>query len=235
MGVIINGRYYRDDSSTAKGQFIGHNNDVAINEYNKRIFEDANYAEKITIRSECANVELSVHDNNTVETYLIGKVAHDGNLIFSVNRFSDEIVVSVGISGKTIEGELKLNVKIPKRRFKVISIKNECGDAVVGKDVKAKKLKIGIIKGNIDSNASFSFLKAETYNGNINIDVDAENDIELNVSSLNGSVDTALKNISHFNLRLAAIKGKVFNKFKENGDFFVSGNISSMNGNTTVV
>lgn len=189
---------------------------------------------RIKIDSDLADVTIVASNRRNVEVHYYGEVSTDGNPKFNVNTSGDEINVSAKINGSTFNGSLKLNVIIPQKVFRLISVKCQNGSVELCKNVEAKRLKIDSQNGSIESEAFFEEITAKSMNGSIDISISAKSDIEIFASSMNGNVSIALDNIGSCNISTSSMNGSARNRHNSIGKYEATGDISSMNGSVRV-
>lgn len=189
---------------------------------------------RIKVESELADVTIAAGNRTNVEAHCYGEVYTDGKVEFDVTTSGDEINVSVKINGSTVNGNLKLNVLIPQKVFRLISVKCRKGSAEIYKNVEAERLKIDSQNGSIGSEAIFEEIIAKSMNGSIDISISAKSDIEISVSAMNGNINVKLENVGSYNISTSSMNGYVRNMHNSTGKYKATGDISSMNGNVRV-
>ncbi len=221
--TIVNGRIISGGCSSAESKKIDEI---------KRI-----RAEKIStikIDSDLADVTVASNSTDNIEIHYYGEVYTKGNLRFNVTTSDDEINVSAKIKGNAFNSSLKLNVLIPQKLFKIISIKCQNGSTELGRNVEAEQLKIDSQNGNVESEGFFYEINAKSINGSVDIAINAKNDIEIFASSTNGNVNVELGNIGLCNISTSSINGSAKNRHNATGKYKATGNVSSINGSVRV-
>lgn len=189
---------------------------------------------KIKVDSDLANVTVSVGSSNTVEAHYHGEVATDGNIEWSVTKSDSEINVVAKMDANIFKGSLKLDVVIPQKRFRLISVKCQNGTALFHKNVETSRLEVNLQNGNIESEVDFEEVTAQTMNGSIDISISAKSDIEIYASSTNGNVNVELNNIDSCNISTSSMNGSARNRHNSTGKYKATGKLSSMNGNIRI-
>ena len=239
MKITING------NDITNGRIIGGGNPLVerkkVDETKKIKAEEIS---KIKVESDCANVTVStINSTDAVEinygeqyvpVHYFGEVYTDGNTELKVTTSGDEIIVTAKTKGNIVNSSLKLNVFIPQKVCKSISVKSQNGCAGICKNVTAKRLRIDSQNGRIVSEATFEEITAKTMNGSIDIGIRAKSDIEVKASSMNGSVFVELENIGSCNFSTSSMNGSVRNMYHLTGRYKATGEISSMNGNVII-
>jgi hypothetical protein len=222
--TIVNGRIISGEGYSTETK--------KINETKRVRSEGIN---KITVDSSLADVTIAVGNTTDVEVFYNGEVCTDGKLQFDVATSADEVSVFAIINGSTFNmNRLKLKILVPKKEFKLISVKSQNGSAEFCKDVAAERIRLNLQNGSIKSEAAFKKIIAKSMNGNIDIDVIAKSDIAISADSTNGNVGVKLKNIGDCNISTSSMNGFVRNCHNSTGKYKATGNVSSMNGNVTV-
>ena len=217
---------------------------VELKKVNETKRNKAEGISKIKVESDCANVTVSTINSTDakgpyygeayVEAHYFGEVYTDGKPELKVTTTGDEISITVKNKGNIVNGSLELNVRIPQRVFRSISVKTRNGSVGICKDVETKWLRIDSQNGRIVSEATFEEITAKSMNGSIDICTRAKNDIEVNASSMNGSVFVELENIGSCNFSTSSMNGTVRNKNHSTGSYKATGEISSMNGDVKI-
>lgn len=189
---------------------------------------------RIKVDSDLADVTIAASNRTDIEAHYYGEVCTDGKLEFDVTTSGDKINVSAKINGSTFNGNLKLNVFIPQKVFRLISVKCQNGSIEICKNVEAERLKIDSQYGSIESKAIFEEITAKSMNGSIDISISAKSNIEISASSMNGNVSVELENIGSYNISTSSMNGSTRNRHNSTGRYKATGDISSMNGSVRV-
>ena len=221
--IIVDGRIISGGCYSAEAQKIDETKRVGAEGINR-----------IKVDSGLADVTIAVGNRTDVEVHYYGEVCTDGKLEFDVTTSGDEVNVSAKINGSTFNGSLKLDVLIPQKVFRLISVKCQNGSAELCKNVATERIKIDSQNGSIESEASFEEITAKSMNGSIDISVSAKSDIEISASSMNGSVNVELENIGFCNISTSSLNGSARNRHNSTGKYKATGDVSSMNGNVRV-
>ena len=189
---------------------------------------------RIKVDSSLADVTIAVGSKADVEVHYYGEVFTDDKLEFDVTTSGDEVNVSAKNDNITFSGILKLDVLIPLKVFKLISVRCQNGSAKLCKNISAKRIEIDSQNGRIESEASFEQITAKSMNGSIDISIGAKNNIEISASSMNGNVSVELENIGFCTISTSSMNGSARNTHNSTGEYKATGNVSSMNGNVRV-
>lgn len=189
---------------------------------------------RIKVDSDLADVTIAVGNSTDVEVHYYGEVCTDGQIEFDVTTSGDTINVSTKINSSTFNGNLKLNVFIPQKVFRLISVKCQNGSTEICKNVEAERLKIDSQNGSIESEAIFEEITAKSMNGSIDISISAKSDIEISASSMNGNVTVELENIGSCNISTSSMNGSTKNRYNSTGKYKATGDVSTMNGSVRI-
>lgn len=252
--IIISGKKYGSDVTIVNKRIVtGKHCDTSFcrkfNKIEKQLTDGVN---RITINSNVnLNVKLFACDTNEMSAHLHGSAIIDSSLELSVTRHSDEIRVSaetdcilnsynnmpinsqctVAINSLGSNESLVLDVQIPIRVFKKISVESTCANINVDSSVIANSITVENKNGNISVSAIFQDLTIECKNGNVDIGSEACCNVNLNVISKNGNIDVTIENIGTSYISLKSENGRCKNNPKLRGVYTVSGYIISQNGN----
>lgn len=221
--TIVNGRIVGGSFSSAESKKIDERKSIRVDDINK-----------IKVDSDLADVTVSVGSCDTVEVHYHGEVATDGNIEWSLTKSDDEINIVAKMDANIFNGSLKLDVVIPQKRFRLISVKCQNGTAEFHKNVKTSRLKVNSQNGSIESEADFEEITAQTRNGSVDISISAKSDIEISASSMNGNVNVELDNIGSCHISTSSMNGSARNRHNSTGKYKATGEISSMNGNVRI-
>ncbi len=237
MGITINGCHINGNNVTiVNGRIVSGGNFFGgePKKINEKKSASANSISRITVNCDCANVQMNVANTNSVDAHFFGQVTTDGTTEFDVSTFGSEVKITVKLTGNSMNSDLNLLINIPARMFEMITVKSENGNIIISEGVTTKKLKLKSTNGNVESSAIFEDIKANSMNGNAEVYVNANSDVELDVSSMNGNAIVELHNISRCNLSTSSMNGSVRNRFHASTGYVADGEVSSMNGNVRV-
>lgn len=221
---IVNGRIIGGGLPFAESKKINEMKSIRIDKINK-----------IKINSDLADITVSVDNCDTVKAHYHGEVVTDGNIKWSLTKYGDEINIVAKMNANIFNGSLKLDVVIPKKMFRLISVKSKNGTAEFNKNVETSCLKVNLQNGSIESEADFQEITAQTMNGSIDISISAKSDIEISASSINGNVNVELDNVGSCDISTSSMNGSVRKKPHNcTGKYRATGEISTMNGNVRV-
>ena len=221
--TIVNERIIGRKSSSAKVQKI-----------DEIKYMSAENISVIKVDSNLGDVSITACNRANIETHCYGAICTDGKIKFNITTSGNEIKISAKTSGSIFNGDLKLNVLIPQKVFKLISVKSQTGSVELSSNIETEKLKIHSQNGSIETESSFNNISAKSINGNIDISVHAKNDIGISASSTNGNVNVELENIGSCQISTSSMNGSNKNKYNSTGKYKATGHVSSMNGNVRI-
>lgn len=220
--TVVNGRVISKECSCADSKKIDETKSVE----SKKI-------SKIKIDCDSADVTIAAGNSANIEAHCYGEV-YAGNFELNVTTFGDEISISAKINESIFSGSLRLDVLIPQKVFKLISAKCANGYVKLCENVETKCLELDLQNGNMETEAHFQEITANSINGSIDISIIAKSDIEIFASSMNGNVNVKLENIGSCNISTSSMNGTVRNSHGSDGKYNATGNVSSMNGNVRI-
>lgn len=190
-----------------------------LKKFDELKFEHAIYVDKISIDSSSVDVNIFCSDSSDIEAHFYGKANLDGTIEFDVQLVERELKITLNILGECYNNKLYLDVRVPKKRFKEISVKTESADVQLNQFVLTEHLSLTSKSGDLDTEAIFTSANITTTTGNIDFYIDAENDITANLSTTEGDVTLDLNNLGTVNLSITSEGGDVSNHgtYEEDG------------------
>lgn len=196
----------------------------------------ADNVDKITIKSDSADILVTASDTDTVTAHFYGEAITEKKPTLNISKNGQEIVVELTIGGGFMGSTLTLSVNIPKRTFKVLNATGYNGSISIKDGISAKKVKLTTYNGAVECEGSFAEIYASTHNGDAALYIDAKNDVEIDASSHNGNVTVELQNIAASNISTFTKNGAARNRFRiTSGGYTAYGRAASHNGNVTVM
>lgn len=233
--ISINGRTFRGNNVTIiNGKVINGGDSISSKKFDDRKEENARNVEKITIDSSIADVDVSVSNSEKVEAHFFGEASIDGDIKFDVKRIFNEIIVTLNFSGTSFGDNLKLNVTIPAKEFKQISIKTNSGDVQLRENVATSGLKIKTQSGDVETNSIFRHATLKTMSGDVDIFINAISNVELEVSTMSGDIEAKLQNIGHVNLSSSTMSGTTKNRHNSTVGYTADVDLSTMSGDIKI-
>ena len=221
--TIINGRIVTDGGEMAKGKKI-----------DRKKTGDASNLEKILIDSRFANVNISVSNlSKEVEVHLYGEANVDGDVDFDVRIVNSELRIKLKSSGNCYISNLKLDVTVPQKTFKVICVNSASGNIKVSEKVSTEQLEIKTKSGSVETRAMFTNASITTMSGDVDFFANATKDIRVEISTMSGDISSKFNNIGHLNLHANSMSGDITNCHKGIG-YTADVNASAMSGDINV-
>lgn len=129
---------------------------------------------------------------------------------------------------------MKLDVSVPKKTFKVISAKSSSADITLNEGVSTDYLKVKTQSGDLETNATVNNISVCTMSGDVELCIDATQDINVEVSTMSGDVSAEFNNIGNINLSTSSMSGDVRNRHKESRGYNADVDISTMSGDIRI-
>lgn len=188
--------------------------------------EDGSNIEQIEIEATSGDIKISVSDSSEVVAHLYGEVENDEDINFDVRVINQELRIILKIEENYVSRNLKLDITIPKKKFKLISANSISANFILEKDVLVESLKVRNQLGNLVTNATFNEVYVSSIKGNVDICINAMQNITIVVSTMDGDVLIKLDNIAHIDLLAKSMNGyaKNFHKCDNgyNADLYIS-------------
>ena len=238
-GTIING-------NTSPGEF-------------KKIDENktelADKIDKICITSPFVDVNISVSNSSEIKAHFYGEGTISGDINLTTKIFNREMKISIESYGNfSINGSLKLDICIPSKTFKSISVKTTSGDIILNNGISTSYLEINTTSGDIAINEGIlaSSLKVKSTSGDLKnyaifTDADinstsgdillfnaAKRNIIVNISTTSGDVTTDFGNVGYINLSTSTISGDIRNNHKNKDGYTADLDISTISGDIVI-
>lgn len=233
--ISINGRVFSGSNVIiANGRVISGGGIGKTQEFDERKVEDCSNVEKITIDSTFGDVHVYVSNSSKVEAHLYGEADIDGDINFDVQVVNRELRITLKSTDNCFNRNLKLDVSVPKKTFKVISAKSSSADITLNEGVSTDYLKVKTQSGDLETNATVNNISVSTMSGDVELCIDATQNINVEVSTISGDVSAEFNNIGHINLSTSSMSGDVRNRHKESRGYNVDVEISTMSGDIRI-
>lgn len=233
--ISINGRVFSGSNVTIiNGRVINGGGIGKTQKFDERKSEDCSNVEKIAIDSTFGDVNVSVSNSSKIEAHFYGEADIDGNVNFDVRVVNHELKITLKSTGNCFNENLKLDVTIPKKTFKVISAKSSSADITLNEGVSTDYLKVKTESGDLETNATFNNVSVTTMSGDVELCIAATQDINVEVSTMSGDVSAEFNNIGYINLSTSSMSGDVRNRHKESNGYNADVDISTMSGDIRI-
>lgn len=233
--ISINGRVFSGSNVTIiNGRVINGDGTGETQKFDERKSEDCNNIEKISIDSTFGDVNVSVSNSSKVEAHFYGEADVDGEVNFDVRVVNRELRITLNSTGNCFNGNLKLDVTVPQKTFKVISAKSSSADITLNEGVSTDYLKVKTQSGDLETNATANNVSISTMSGDVELFINATQDINVEVSTMSGDVSAEFNNIEHINLSTSSMNGDVRNRHKGIKGYTADVDISTMNGDIRI-
>lgn len=232
--ISINGRFFGNNVTIVNGRLISGGGTGNFQKFDERKVEDCSNIEKIAINSTFADVNVSVSNSSKVEAHFYGVANLDGDVNFDVRVVNRELRITLEFTGNCFNGNLKLDVTVPQKIFKVVSAKTSSADVTFNEGVSTDYLKVKTQSGDLETNATFNTVSVSTMSGDVELCIDATQDINVEISTMSGDVSAEFNNIGYINLSTTSMSGDVRNRHKGNKGYTADVDISTMSGDIRI-
>ena len=233
--ICINGKVYSGNNVVIiDGQNINVGGTGKRQRFDERKAVDGSNIEKIAIDSRIANVNVSISNSSKVEAHFYGEADTDGDVTFDVREVNRELRITLECTGNYFNTNMKLDVTVPKKIFKVISASSLSANITLNAGVSTEYLKVQTQSGDLETNATVNHVFVFTMSGDVELCIDATQDINVGVSTMSGDVLAEFNNIGCINLSASSMSGNIRNRHWENKGFSADVNISTMSGDIRI-
>ena len=205
-------------------------NSIRVNETK---IEKADIINKISITS-FTDITISTSNSSNIEINLSGEYVSKEEIIFTTKQNENELVIIINKGNDLCSENLELDIKVPDKFFRNISINNEYGDITIIDTISVDNININAINGDIDLDVLTSNVDIYSVNGNVDLCLSANNNMNVNVSSVSGDINLELYNISKITKKLNTTNGSIDNYFDGEGEYSANLKISTINGDITI-
>lgn len=236
MGIYINGkRYTGNNVSIINGRVVNGGGESETRKFDERKYEDASNIEKIVIDSVSCDVNIVASDTSKIEAHLHGQANSDGNLRLDVSKVRRQLKITVRNEGLFFNGNLKLDVTVPYKIFKEISIKTVSANVTLNENVLTEELRVNTTSGDLNTSATFTEARVTTVSGDVDLFLHAKQDIAVEISTTSGDVSAEFGNIGHMNLYNDTMSGDIRNRHKEKEEGYIADvDISTVSGDIRI-
>lgn len=233
--ISINGRFFSGNNVTiVNGRVLRGEEIGKFQKFDERKAEDCSNIEKIAINSTFVDVNVSVSNSSKVEAHFYDEANIDGGVNFDVQVVNRELRITLAFTGNCFNGNLKLDVTVPQKIFKVIFAKSSSADITLNEGVSTDYLKVKTKSGDLETNATVNTVFVSTMSGDVELYIDAIQDINVEISTMSGDVSAKFNNIGHINLSTSSMSGDVRNRHKEIRGYNADVDISTMSGDIRI-
>ncbi len=205
-----------------------------IQKFDEKKLIKYNDIEIITINSQMVDINVSATNFSDIYAHLYGEAEFNGNISFDFENVNHELIIKVNFNGNYYNGNLKLDVAIPKKIFKIISTNSTSANITFSENILTNFLKVKSKSGNVQTNAIFTNATIATMSGDITLSINAKENIFININTISGDVSTTFNNIGYINLSTNSKSGVVTNHHKDIAEYTANVAISTISGNIIV-
>lgn len=186
-----------------------------IRSFNKDLTFDKNI-EQIVIDSD-VNVNISASNSSKATVHFYGQAGiAEEDIWFDARIANNELRVKLKFVDTCYDNNLKLNVSVPYKTFKAITIDTSDADVTLHEGV------------------SMEYLYVKTISGDVKLHIYARKDITVNAATLSGSVSAELNNVNSVNLSTHSLFGTTKNSHKSGSGYMANVDISTTSGDITL-
>ena len=167
------GNFFGGDVIIVNGKVISGDETCERREFDERKSQDSGCVEKIVIDSAVADVNVVSAKASAIDVHFSGKAYVDGNVRFFVKLVGNEFKIAVEVEGNCYMSDFKLNVIVPQKSFKAISIAGCFRDVCIDNEhVVTQKLEVKNSSGKIDIRRGecVKQISLQTSSGNVYVD-----------------------------------------------------------------
>ena len=150
MFNILNGKFFLRNNST----IVNKRGIVEKQQFDETKCSNFSGIEKIFIDSSIADVNVLVSESSTIKAHFYGEALIDGKVDFDFRIVNHELKIMLKIKCNCYNVSLKLDVTIPKKKFKAIEVKTISSDITLSDGILTHYLKVKSLRGYFISNAS---------------------------------------------------------------------------------
>lgn len=216
------------------GRVISGGGNAKTQKFDERKSEDCSNIDAIAVDSAAVDVEVSASNSSKIEAHFYGNAEIEGDVNFDVRVVNRELRITVQFTGNCFNADLKLDITVPQKTFKVISAKSMSADITLNKGVLTDYFKAKNQSGDLEAYATVKNVSLSTMSGDVELCIDATDDISVEVSTMSGDVSAEFNNVAHINLSASSISGDVKNRHKGDKGYTADVNISTMSGDIKI-
>ncbi len=234
--IIINGKVFTGNIRIINGRVVGDTERSGkTQQFDETRREDSSNIERITINTETVDVSLTPSDASEIVARMHGTAELDGSVNFDFRTVNRELMITQDFSGSFFEDKLKIDISIPRKTFKAISMETQTGDLTLAEGISVESLKVKTQTGDIECKASLNDISINTQTGDVNLCINATTDIYFDVNTQAGNVSANFKNIAQLYIRAKSTIGNVRNRHSPTPyGHSATGRIHSQTGNIRV-
>lgn len=193
-------------------------------------------AKKVRIDSAIADVHVISLNSSKIEIHLHGSIDCEDDVDFEIqgDEESDEIRIKLRFTGSCYYSDLQLDVIIPHKLFKLISVKTLSANIVIAKEVLTERIEVKTRHGRVAVDATFRKAEITTFNGNVELYTEAQKDIEVKIITVSGNIMGEFRRIGQLELLTSETKGFVRNSHKREVGHTAKVEISTICGDVTI-
>lgn len=184
--------------------------------FDEKRIEVADNIEKLEINSAIGDINIFTSNSSNIEIHFHGEVTFNGNWDFDVKVEDNNLkIISKFIKSTYSEGNLKLDIGVPNKVYKLIFIQSFSANITLSEDIVTECLEVKTISGNLKTEANICKTYIDSLSGDIDFCINATKDIKVEISTVTGDVIATFNNIKVINLISRSMTGYARNEHRE--------------------
>lgn len=212
---------------------FSENEEVKKKGFNEQRVYEGGKVDNIVINLPYSKVNVHQSSSSKTKIKLVGGISYSGEIIYRVYLKNRNLIVWLHTDGKVVSSNLSLQIFLPIKNYKLLSILGTSNICIEDK-VFTKTLRVKTEEGKVETNAVFEKAILKSTNGDINVNITAESDIEIDASTTSGNIDIKLNNIKEGNIDTHTILGSPKYTLRKTGGYTALIEASSTSGNIFV-
>lgn len=235
FNITIQNCTFSGSTITGKnGRFVNGGGTNSTQKFDERKLVDGSTIERITVSSAVADISVSPSESSTIEAYFHGQADISGDIKFDVSVVGRELKIMLNFTGNCYNGCLNLDITVPKKCFEAITATSSSADINLGEGISAKSLKVNTKSGTFKSQMAFASASVSTKSGDVELHVDAKNDIVVDISTMSGDVWAEFSHIDFIDLSTRSMSGSIRNRHRSEHGYTATVDISTMSGDIEI-
>lgn len=185
------------------------------------------FIEGIFVFSDYTNVNISSSNiAEKIEIKFSGELEVSGHFDLKADVSGKLLRIFLTYTGEYFSGDCELNITVPEKIFKSITVISTSAVICVDENVNAETVKLTTDTGDVFSHCIFKSLFITIDHGSITVDTIARSDIFVSISANTSELNAHFRNICKSdNLQINTEHGKIINSNRLTRGYKISGNI----------
>lgn len=158
----------------------------------KKIYSFTNEIDAVEVCALGAEIEISVYDEECITAeYENPADKPEFCAVLCGKRLTLKESATLSIFQKKPEGEYKITIKLPRKKFYELKIKTTSGNVTIPAELEAENFTLVTASGASEVNGKFDSIKIKSASGSVNLCGGTENTAKtLDITSVSGSITT---------------------------------------------